>query len=174
MCQTALLLAVALVCAPAYSAVVSPLASRGYAVIPQPREVKLTGRDFRFGPDWHLEPGAGVKADDAALEVLRERTPVPSKANGTAVRLLIDEQIESEEGYRLELTEHNIAIAARSAPGLLYGAETLVQLLKPQGGSLWLPEGVITDSPDLPMRWIYWDDAHHLEKFEELKRAVKQ
>ena len=35
-------------------------------------------------------------------------------------------------------------------------------------------KGQIVDWPDLPLRFIYWDDAHHLERLSELKRAVRQ
>ena len=52
--------------------------------------------------------------------------------------------------------------------------QTLVQLLKPQDGKQWLPEGEIIDWPDLELRVIYWDDAHHLEHPEVLKAAVRQ
>ena len=36
------------------------------------------------------------------------------------------------------------------------------------------PRCRITDWPDLPWRHIYWDDAHHLDRLPELKRAVRQ
>ena len=49
-----------------------------------------------------------------------------------------------------------------------------MQLLKPRGGSLWLPEGRIEDWPDLQLRQIYWDDAHHLDRPEALKKAIRQ
>ena len=48
--------------------------------------------------------------------------------------------------------------------GLFYGVETLVQLTKPGGGAIWLPAGEIVDWPDLQLRQLYWDDAHHLER----------
>ena len=37
-----------------------------------------------------------------------------------------------------------------------------------------MPEGEIMDWPDLELRVIYWDDAHHLEHLEVLKAAVRQ
>jgi N-acetyl-beta-hexosaminidase len=39
---------------------------------------------------------------------------------------------------------------------------------------VYLPQCSITDWPDLHLRHIYWDDAHHLERLPELKRAVRQ
>ena len=61
--------------APAYgagqAATVSPLAARGYIVLPEPQRTELGERDFRFGPDWRLELG-GVPAHDAAAGSLRD------------------------------------------------------------------------------------------------------
>ena len=63
---------------------------------------------------------------------------------------------------------------ANAAEGLFYGVETLVQLLRRRDGGVYLPQCSITDWPDLHLRHIYWDDAHHLERLPELKRAVRQ
>jgi hypothetical protein len=38
----------------------------------------------------------------------------------------------------------------------------------------WLPQDQIEDWPDLELREIYWDDAHHLERPEALKKAIRQ
>src|SRR5436190_23678735 len=61
----------------------------------------------------------------------------------------------AQQAYRLLLAPGRVQITANAAPGLFYGVQTLVQLLKPQRGSLWLPEGEIVDWPDLEMRVIY-------------------
>ena len=59
-------------------------------------------------------------------------------------------------------------------PGLYYGVVTFVQLLKPRDGVLLFPEGEIEDWPDLQMRQLYWDDAHHLDRIDTLKQAIRQ
>jgi len=46
--------------------------------------------------------------------------------------------------------------------------------VRQQNGQLLLPEGEITDWPDLELRVIYWDDAHHLEHMDVLKAALRQ
>ena len=67
-----------------------------------------------------------------------------------------------------------MTITANASEGLFYGVQTLVQLMRHRDGVLSLPQGRITDWPDLPRRHIYWDDAHHLDRLPELKRAVRQ
>jgi hypothetical protein len=85
-----------------------------------------------------------------------------------------DRHILAEQAYRIELSPKAIRITANASPGLFYGVETLVQMLKPQQGKLLLPEGELTDWPDLQLRLIFWDDAHHLERMDAFKKAIRQ
>lgn len=171
----------------ASAATVSPLAGRGYHVIPEPQKVTLRSGDFRFGGDWAVELGAGVRATDVAADSLKadlqsrfgltlgSRTP-----RTKTVRLEIGavenpgKAEAAEQAYRIELAPERITITGVGPAGLFYGTQTLVQLLSPREGQLQLPEGRIEDWPDLPYRSLYWDDAHHLDRFEELKRSVRQ
>src|SRR5205809_5322003 len=79
-----------------------------------------------------------------------------------------------EQAYRLTLGPRSVKVAANAPPGLFYGVQTLIQLIRARDGRLWLPEGEIVDWPDVELRVIYWDDAHHLERLEVLKGAVQQ
>src|SRR5215472_12486145 len=173
----------------------SPLLARGYTVIPEPQKVTLGGPDFEFTTSWRLELGPGVKASDIAVESLKEELPerfhlalLEAKGEvGPRLKLAIAPQAVEvgeatdrekpalgEQVYRMKLTAAEVTITGNSPTGLLYGVQTLVQLLKPEGEKQWLPEGEIIDWPDLELRVIYWDDAHHLEHLEVLKAAVRQ
>ena len=175
------------------AATVSPLLARGYTVIPEPQKVTLRGSDFEFTPFWQLELGTGVKADDVAVESLKEELQerfhlvLSEEKVGPRLRLAIDPRAVEvgeatdreksalgEQAYRMQLTASQVTITGNSPAGLFYGVQTLVQLLKPEEGKQWLPEGEIIDWPDLQLRVIYWDDAHHLEHLEVLKAAVRQ
>ena len=143
---------------------------------------------------WQLVLDRGLKADDVAVrslkELLIERCGLSLADTGAGrgvIRLSVspksvaiggaadkDKDVLAEQAYRLVLKPREITVAANAAPGLFYGVETLVQLLKPTGGRWMLPEGEITDWPDLGLRVIYWDDAHHLEPLPILKQAVRQ
>ncbi len=172
---------------------VSTLFARGFTVLPEPRQVRLEPNDFRFGNGWRLETGAGVTKGSVAVltlgEELETRFGISLKAegSGSAVRLEIvpgsvhpgkaqdrDADAIAAQAYRLELSPAAIRIVANAEAGLFYGVETLVQLTKRSEGALWLPAGEILDWPDLQLRQIYWDDAHHLDHLSELKRAVRQ
>jgi hexosaminidase len=171
----------------------SPLFSRGYTVIPAPQKVNLGAKDFQFTRAWRVELGAGIKPDDIAVQSLKrelqERFQITLGGSGSsgAVRLAVtpnaveigsaedaNKAALAEQAYRLELASNRVTITGNTATGVFYGVQTLVQLLKPENGTLSLPEGQIEDWPDLQLRIIYWDDAHHLEHLDLLKAALRQ
>lgn len=173
------------------AATVSPLFSRGYTALPSPQKVTLGAGDFVFSRAWRLDLGPGVKPDDMAVtelkRLLAERFQLvlqPSSAAAGTLRLAVAPQTVqpagkngsalAEQAYRLTLTGNQIALTGNTSTGLFYGIGTLVQLLKARNGQLWLPEAQIDDWPDLELRIIYWDDAHHLEPLDVLKAALRQ
>ncbi|MGD0578790.1 MAG: beta-N-acetylhexosaminidase [Bryobacteraceae bacterium] len=173
---------------------VSKLWARGYTVIPEPQEVELRDADLPFGPQWAMQLGPGVAPADVAVESLQEllisrfrfvRVENASAASTVQLRVAAgsvmpgkstdpDKPAIAEQAYRLEISPSGIIISANGPQGLFYGVQTLAQLLRPLGGAFFLPQCRITDWPDLHLRHIYWDDAHHLERLPELKRAVRQ
>ena len=173
---------------------VSPLFARGYTVIPEPQKVSLGAHDFTFGPTWRLEVDKSVAADDVAVETLREdlntrfdvRLPSSGSSAGVLSLQIAPERIPvgkavdpdrkalQEQAYRLDLHKGKITITANAPTGLFYGVETLIQLLRPSRGTLWLPEGTIEDWPDMQLRHILWTDNYHLEHLDELKRDLRQ
>jgi hypothetical protein len=182
---------------PARAETASPLFTRGYTVLPTPQNVMLSGKNFAITSGWQLELAAGMKRDDVAVTTLNEELTARGRltlaesrtARGGAgvIRLSVapgsvtigeaadrDKASLAEQAYRLVLKPQNISITANAPPGLLYGVETLIQLVRLEDGQLLLPEGEITDWPDLQLRVIYWDDAHHLEHLDVLKAALRQ
>jgi hexosaminidase len=175
----------------------SPLFAHGYTVIPEPQIVELRGGDFAFGNGWRVVLDTGVPRDGVGLEVLRDdlasrygihlETASKSASVAKTLRMAIspgsvkigsatdrDRDKLAEEAYRLDLSPESIAITANGPAGLLYGAETLVQLVKFYNGANWLPAGRITDWPDLQNRFIYWDDKAHLDRMDVLRDVLRQ
>ena len=179
---------------PGIGATLSPLFARGYTLIPTPQNVVLGTKDFEFTPAWRLESGPGIKPDDTAIQSLKEglqerfgMTLRGSRDAAGVVHLVVapnqvvvggtidkDKAAVAEQAYRLELASNRVTITGNTAAGLFYGVQTFLQLLKADRGKLWLPEGTIQDWPDLQLRVIYWDDAHHLEHPDVLKTALRQ
>lgn len=164
------------------------------ATLPVPQRMELAGKPFRLDGRWSIHPGPGVKDDDSAVEVLREELQSRdalrleiAAGEGPSITLSIqpgsvpigaaqdrDRRAIAEQAYRITLDPGGIRLSANADAGLFYAAQTLVQRVAARDGSLWLPAGQIIDWPDLQVREIYWDDAHHLERLDALKQAIRQ
>jgi hypothetical protein len=179
------------------AATLSPLTARGYTVLPVPQKVALGQEEFPISDAWQIVLENGVTADDIAVESLKQDLNQrfhlnlvggpAAKGRGGQIRLQIspksvtvnkvtDKNVDAiaQQAYRLVLKANDITLTANSAEGLFYGVQTLLQLPRRRLGSWVLPQAEITDWPDLQMRIIYWDDAHHLEPLQVLKQAVRQ
>ena len=177
------------------AATVTRLSARGYAVIPAPQKVELKEADFPFDGGWRIGLGSSVKAGNVAVQSLKEEMSnrygvtleTGGRPGGKALQLTVqpgsveigeatdkNQAAIAEQAYKLELANDGIRLTANTPTGLFYGVDTLVQLVKPGRGKLWLPEGEIIDWPDLQLRAILWDDAFHLERLEVLKASIRQ
>src|SRR6516164_10503547 len=178
---------------PARPESVSSLYVRGYTAIPAPQRVKLEGNDFRLTAAWRLQLGPEVSPNSAAVEALRQGFEErhgfkwTDGGNGPAIHLGVrlgavpvgeaqdkDKEVLAEQAYNLQMSKTGIAITANALPGLFYGVETLVQLAKPAGEGLKLPEGEIIDWPDVQYREIFWDEQFHLDHLDVIKQAIRR
>ena len=185
--------AVLLASASVVAGVPSPLYVRGYTVIPPPQTLELKSTDFSLDETWRLEPGPGVHLDDVAAVTLKEqlderhRLTLAGHGKERVVELVIhsgaveigaatdaNKAALAEQAYRLDLAPERIRITANASPGLFYGVETLVQLVKPERGKLWLPSGQISDWPDLGLREVFWDELEHLDHLDIIKQAIRR
>ncbi|MEP7257596.1 MAG: glycoside hydrolase family 20 zincin-like fold domain-containing protein [Flavitalea sp.] len=178
-----------------------PGGNPGDNLLPIPQKSSFAKETFAFNKNWAIAPGAGISRETGAVNSLitetQERFDIPLKINAapkaaTATQPLIrlvmkpgsvaigkttDKNVEDlkKQAYRLKLEANEIIITANAPAGLFYGVQSLLQLLTRQDeNKVVLPKGEITDWPDLEVRSIYWDDAHHLERIPALKRAIRQ
>jgi hypothetical protein len=161
---------------------------RGYSVIPTPQEVELQSGDIEFDDTWVIDAGKITKdhiAVRALLEDLKEFHLIELRPAGgqakKAIRLAVtrgavktgtDPALE-KQGYRLKISPDLIELTGNDDPGLFYGVQTLLQLLRPgPRGRLWLPVATIEDWPKLQLRFLHWDTKHHQDRIETLKRYL--
>ena len=75
-----------------------------------------------------------------------------------SIKIELDENIQSSsaEDYTLEITSAHIIIKAKSAQGIYYGIQSLLQLLRSRenNGTYELPKIVIKDSPNFLVRGL--------------------
>ncbi|HWQ56603.1 MAG TPA: beta-N-acetylhexosaminidase [Bryobacteraceae bacterium] len=140
-------------------------------VTPAPRRVEWTGARFQFEDPVRIDarrPEAKPAADRLAegLRRLGRRSVVPGKSRVGGIRLIIDPKETRPEAYRLETAEAETVISAGTARGLLYGVETLLQLIEPGGRVLGAR---IEDWPELSFRGVHicifpGTDLRHVER----------
>ncbi len=157
----------------------------GQTLLPVPQKMTLTEETFRLNANWGIEGGGGAAADFLREELAgRFHLRLRDGGGGPSIRLAVepgavtigeaqdrDKAAIAEQAYRIELSPDLVRITGNAAAGVFYGAGTLVQLL---GADLRLRRGEIVDWPDLQYRAIYWDDAHHLDRLDYLKQALRQ
>ena len=165
---------------------VNDLRGRGYSLIPAPQQVALTGNDIRIDESWKVisEAGSGHMGVKSLQAGARDLLGDGFTGSGGGVLVLkvqpgiLDSDLErtvAEQAYRLSISPGKVEVAGNGDAGLLYGVQSLLQLLRPaESGGFTLPEGILTDWPDLPLRMIHWDTKHHQDRLETLKRYLDQ
>ena len=123
--------------------------------------------DARSGEIASFLRDAIVAQNGVALAIARE----PARRPGIALRL--DPAIAGDEAYRLDIGEGGATITASGERGLLWGVQTLRQLL-PAGkqASMRLPCLRIEDAPALAYRGQMLDVARHFFPVEFVKRQL--
>jgi len=168
--------------------VATELWSRGYAAVPYPRDVHLTGGDLVLAPGWSVVVGEGISAEDVAVESLlsgvSERfgaAPALGETPGPGTVLLevragtvagdVEEAIAAQ-GYSLTVEADRVRLVGNAMPGLFYGVQTLLQLMRVAPAGVELPQGRIDDWPDLQLRLIHYDTKHHQERLEAVLAMI--
>jgi len=160
---------------------------RGYSVIPSPRHVRLASSDLEFSRNWTYETALPAKhaAIRSLLADLRDMYGLSLLAAGSLKTDVLVLSVKSgavktgakpeldRQGYRITAAPHHVVIEGNSDPGLFYGVQTFLQLLKPDGkGSFRLPAGIIEDWPSFELRFLHWDTKHHQDRIDTLKRYL--
>ncbi len=164
---------------------INNLKQMGYSLIPAPQEIEITGKKVIFDNNWIIETklDAGTMAVKRLQSGAMEFYGTKFKGNGKSKIILeifpdksINKDLSPEiakQAYRMIISSGVVRITGNDYAGLFYGVQSFLQLLHPeQNGSYSLPEGTITDWPDLQLRFIHWDTKHHQDRIGTLKRYL--
>ncbi|TVQ08305.1 MAG: beta-N-acetylhexosaminidase [Bacteroidetes bacterium] len=154
------------------------------SLIPLPAEMQLSGPGFTIGTETRLvydnselESIAHISSElwksylgyELPLEFTEERTT-------HSVAFTLNEKYDEtlgDEGYRLDIQKGGVVIAANKPAGILYGAQTVYQLLSthPDGK---LPGLQITDYPRFGYRGLHLDVSRHFHPMEFIYKMIDQ
>ena len=137
--------------------------------LPKPKEVKLLtgehalcydgrivldGRLLGYGDTYAKVLQKGIKKETGMQYDIGYG--VPGRKETGAIVLELDETRKSQQ-YVLQVTEEEIRIQGGDGAGVLYGVQTLCQMMHEYGALL--PAVRIEDEPDLPVRGYYLDET---------------
>ena len=187
----------------------SPLASaQDLKLVPEPKQIEKRDGAFTITPKTRIViHAAHADEDRLAAETIAEeiqsatgqklkiitarvmpktgviylaRTTDDTHINATlAAALKLDDKF-NEEGYALEATTERVIIAARTGPGIFYGAQTLRQLIHRDNNQASCPLVAIKDWPTMRWRGVHDDISrgpvptlHYMKKQIRICAAFK-
>lgn len=146
-------------------------------LIPKPQEISYGEGIFMctFGTYIVCEKGAELLPAKLLKDCLGQwaglqLTVVKGKARRGDIALELDNGLKAQE-YRLSAGPDGIRIQGGDGAGLLYGVQTLCQMVEQRGALI--PAVTVRDFPQMPRRGYYLDQTRgRVLKLEELKRIV--
>ena len=138
------------------------------ALIPEPQKVEWIGGDLDCSRYQIVDAPSAARF--AVTELEHALASAKRSSDGTKIILRLDPvAAPSEEAYSLDAKPDGIVITAPKPVGLLYGVETLRQLL---AGTTKLPCCRITDWPAFQWRGFMHDVGRNFQDMALLKRFV--
>lgn len=151
-------------------------AAQPLTVIPIPQNADMQGGTFKIAAYTPLWIDANKEAKVLLKELLEssslrlfsvEQHP---KIGGISLQI-VDElpDIDSPEGYVLEVSKRGVLLQALSVRGLHYGVQTMLQMLTDENR---LPCGTITDEPRFDYRGVMLDVSRHFFDVNFVKKQI--
>lgn len=158
------------------------------ALIPLPSEVVPCNREFVWNPSTDII----ITTDNEEVQKIGEMLArYISYGTGKDIKvgkgvieensiiLSLDDAIEGDEAYHLNVSTAKVMISASKPAGLFYGVQTLLQMLPPEaykaGGldnKFSLTPVKISDSPRFPYRGLHLDVSRNFFTKDEVKKYI--
>ena len=179
--------------APSRASVYVPSYDKGINIIPRPKQLQ----ELKL-PAFQLRATTPVLASgDSAMTIARFFTEKINRSTGLALRVTQSTKAQSqaifvridpklalgEEGYTLTSSARGIELVGRTAKGLFWGFQSLMQLLPAEVESAqkvstfpttaWtIPAVSIQDEPSFEYRGVMVDVCRHFLTVEEMKKHI--
>ncbi|NQY07739.1 MAG: beta-N-acetylhexosaminidase, partial [Flavobacteriaceae bacterium] len=149
-------------------------------ILPQPSSLELKQDNFILNnklkifstPDF--QPVSKYFIDFLKEQYSFDLISTDSKDN-CDICFLIQESLENEESYTLEVTKENVVINAATPQGSFYATQTLKQLLPleiTEGESYAIQGLTITDTPQFGYRGMHLDVGRHFYSVDFIKKYI--
>lgn len=155
-------------------AAVPSLPAQGPALVPLPAQFEHRAQAYPLADtvDVTISPGSDRMREIAAVltDALAEHGVMARPSDGLTSRggitLRSHDKADGAESYRLTASGAGVLIEARTEAGVLWGVQTLRQLLEPNGRGWQVAGAEITDAPRYAWRGAMLDVGRHLFPIE--------
>lgn len=160
------------------------LVASDYNILPKPNKVEYEWGEYSFGFDFSFVYPIellnearlirGWLTDDFVINpVLHQKKKDDQRGS---INLVLDNTVvpNQKEGYVLEVNDNGVTIKANSKAGIIYGAQSLRQIIKERDGRFYVQKGTITDYPALSWRAFMLDEARHFKGKEVVKDMLDE
>ena len=156
-------------------------------LMPQPAKLTVADGELTITPSLRLTLNGATNPllEQAALRMLNRletQTAVQLDKNLQSASGVIDVKVDdttanrptlsTDESYSLDVDSGKVQIKAKTIFGAMYGFETLLQLVQPQGDGFALPSVHIVDAPRFPWRGLMLDPGRHFLPVDEILRTL--
>lgn len=145
-------------------------------IIPLPQYTSYGRGAFEVDKNVTVSYSAGIETEaNLLLEYLKEdydmQPVLVDEGEKSTIQLIIDPAmtVEVAGGYRLEVAENKIRLAARDALGIFYGSQSIRQLITLKNNKFQVREVTISDYPSYSWRGVMLDEG----RFFKGKKTVK-
>jgi hypothetical protein len=141
-------------------------------LLPEPQKIRLTGGVFVLPNPLRIVPNPDCgQAAELLIRAIRDETGSPCSAESRGDVVLCIKNSGDNEAYDLVIRPKTIQLVGHGKPGLYYGVQTLIQILREHGPRL--PCVTIQDRPAFRHRGFYLDITRgKVPRLSTLKRLV--
>ena len=154
-------------------------AQKEISIIPEPLNQQVKDGHFILSNSSGLSFSSEFEVAAKFLKSFIETGSSITLNDGNEIKFILDTEIESMEGYILEITPEQIKIKARHDQGAFYAVQTLRQLLSPEfeNGSYsknkaFIRSIYITDTPRFTYRGMHLDVGRHMFSVDFIKKYI--
>ena len=155
-----------------------------YSVLPQPNEIKYEAGEFNFKYDFGISYPISLLQEAMMMRtwlcndfrmnpVLKERKDAKATA---AIELVLDKTLIQgiAESYQIIVNNKGITVKANSKAGILYGIQSLRQIITPTENGFTVRCGTITDYPSFGWRAFMLDESRYFKGKEVVFRLLDE
>lgn len=145
-----------------------------YYIVPKPQQLIPSPGAFSLSDAISIEAAGDLQNEAELLKtyILSDfGQELKTDENGSQILLRQNEGL-AKEAYKLNITPENVTIEGGSSQAVLFGIQTLRQLILKEGGDLIIPSVEIEDEPAFGYRGMHLDVGRHFYDVDQVKEYL--